>query len=159
MPTTFQDMKNSVENGWDIVLWSKSYGFGEAAKLAACVYLGCASSYLGQQLEDLAQKVGPDLLNQAIANKGKIFGAGHFEVEANTAYWSTYYKVWNPLKFRWEKVTTDRYVRLYVRMRRKRQFEDYLIQEERDPFSDYNQYPEYEGGSVYPVCHDGKIYP
>ncbi|MFA1512845.1 hypothetical protein ACDN41_26805 [Priestia aryabhattai] len=166
MPSTFSDMKRQIETGWDIVLWSKSYGFGEAAKLAACIYLGCATAYLGQQLEDLANKVGPDLMNQALANKGKIFGAGQFEIEANTAYWSTYYKIWNPIKFRHEKVTTDRYVRLYVRMRRKRGAEEeyyvpeeHYVSEERYHQSEYDILPEYSGGAVYPIDHIGYIRP
>lgn len=151
-------MKHNVENGWDIVLWSKSYGMAEAAKLAACIYLGCAMAYLGQELEDLGNKVGPDLLKQALANKGKIFGAGQFEVEANDAYWSVYHKVWNPIKFKHEKVTTERYVRLYVRMRRKRAFEEYPIYEERQN-SEFYQLDDYSGGLVYPVCENGFIYP
>jgi hypothetical protein len=135
-------MKRDIETGWDIVLWSKSYGWGELAKLAACTYLGCAQSYLGQQLMDLAQKVGPDLLKQALANKGKIFGKGDFQVSAGDAYWSTYYQVWNPFKRRHEKVTTDRYVRLYVRMRRKRNIANYPEYEADSQYQECSQYPE-----------------
>ncbi|MBB3909247.1 hypothetical protein PNH38_15535 [Anoxybacillus rupiensis] len=157
MPSTFEQMKNDIEKGWDIVLWSKSYGWGEAAKLAGCIYLGCATAYLGQQLEELAAKVGPDLLKQALANKGKIFGAGQFEVEAGTAYWSTYYNVWNPFKRRHERVTTDRYVRLYVRMRRKRSSAEYRVHDEQTYQPEHFQYPEYSGGLVYPVTEKGDI--
>ncbi|HGN6586276.1 TPA: hypothetical protein ACKU3G_004076 [Bacillus cereus] len=124
MPSTFEDMKKQIETGWDIVLWSESYGMADAAQLIACTFLGCAANYLGQQLEDLVAKVGSDLVKQALANKGKIFGAGKFEVEAGDAYWSTYYNLWNPIKNQHEKVTTDRYVRLYIRMRRRENQDD-----------------------------------
>jgi hypothetical protein len=119
MSSTFNDMKRDIEAGWDEVLWSESYGMGDAAALAACVYFQCAAAYLGQRLEDLATKVGKDLLMQTLQNKGKVLtGPGNFQVQAGDAYWSVYQKIWNPLKGRHEKVTTERYVRLYVRYRR-----------------------------------------
>ncbi|PJO43395.1 hypothetical protein [Lysinibacillus xylanilyticus] len=161
MPSTWNKMKEDVETGWDIVLWSKSYGMGEAAKLAACIYLGCATAYLGQELKDLAAKVGKDLVEKALANKGKIFGAGQFEVEAKDAYYSVYHKVWNPLKSRHEKVTTERFVRLYVRMRRKKRHAEnynYLVQADHYVQSEESQLPEYSGGLVYPVNAEGKIF-
>lgn len=138
MPSTFENMKKDIETGWDIVLWSKSYGFGEAAKLGACIYLGCAQAYLGQQLQDLANKVGPDLLKQALQNKGKIFGSGAFEVSAGTAYWSTYYEYRNPITGKRERITTDRYVRLYVRMRRKRGMKEWHT------YQEYSRCPLYQ---------------
>ena len=120
MPSTFEDMKRDIETGWDEVLWSESYGWGDAAALAACVYFQCAAAYLGQRLEDLATKVGKDLLVQTLQNKGKVlFGPGDLQVQAGDAYWSVYQNLWNPIKWRHEKVTTERYVRLYVRYRRK----------------------------------------
>lgn len=119
MPSTFEDMKRDIETGWDEVLWSESYGWGDAAALVACVYFGCAAAYLGQRLEDLATKVGKDLLEQTLRNKGKVLtGPGNFQVQAGDAYWSVYQKIWNPVAQRNEKVTTERYVRLYVRYRR-----------------------------------------
>lgn len=120
MSSTFNEMKKEIEPGWDHVLWSESYGFGDAAALIACVYYGCAAEYLGQRLKDLAEKVGPDFLEQVFKNKGRIFGKGDLEVEAGDAYWSVFHRIWNPLEWRHEKVTTERYVRLYVRFRRKK---------------------------------------
>jgi hypothetical protein len=74
---------------------------------------------LGARLESLATKVGKDLLFSVFENKGKVlFGPGELEIQAGDAYWSVYHKIWNPLKWRHEKVTTERYVRLYVRYRR-----------------------------------------
>jgi hypothetical protein len=119
--STFETMKRDIETGGDQVLWSESYGIGDAAVLLACVYFGCAMEYLGQRLNDLAKKVGADFIEQVLKNKGRIFGAGDLEVEAGDAYWSVYIKVWNPLKMRYEKVTTERFVRLYVRFRRSAQ--------------------------------------
>ncbi|MFC9774607.1 hypothetical protein [Paenibacillus chitinolyticus] len=156
MPSTFQDMKNSVERGWDIVLWSESYGPGDFAVLAACVYLGCAQAYLGQRLEDLVKKVGADAVKQALSNKGKIFGAGEFEVSAGDAYWSTYIKVWNPFKRRHEKITVDRYIRLYVRMRRKHR-EGFTAFTPSPEYQEYTHLPDYSGGPVYPVGYDGRL--
>ena len=113
MPSTFNQMKSDIETGWDEVLWSESYGMGDAAALAACVYFGCAAAYLGQRLEDLATKVGKDLLVQTFQNKGRVLtGPGNLQVQAGDAYWSVYHKLLG------EKITTERYVRLYVRYRR-----------------------------------------
>ena len=126
MPSTFDDMKRDIETAWDIVLWSESYGWGDATTVAACIYLGCAQPYLGQRLDDLIQKVGENLVKQALTNKGKIFGRGEFEVSAGNSYWSTYYRVWNPFKRRHEKVTVDSYIRLYVKMRRKGSTEAFM---------------------------------
>lgn len=112
MSSTFNDMKRDIETGWDQVLWSESYGIGDAAALAACVYFGCAAQYLGERLEILAAKVGMDFLEQVFRNKGKVlFGPGNLEVQAGDAYWSVYHKLFG------EKITTERYVRLYVRYR------------------------------------------
>ena len=117
--STLKQMKTDVARGnWEVI-WSESYGFEKAALLAACVYVGCAQSYLGHELDSLKSKVGDQLLEQALRNKGKvIFGPGELKIQAGTAYWSTYYNVWNPLRNRNEKVTTARYVRLYVKYRR-----------------------------------------
>ena len=113
MPSTFEDMKRDIETGWDEVLWSESYGWGDAAALAACIYFQCAAAYLGQRLEDLTTKVGKDLLVQTFQNKGRVLtGPGNLQVQAGDAYWSVYHKLLG------EKITTDRYVRLYVRYRR-----------------------------------------
>ncbi|WP_226000966.1 hypothetical protein [Paenibacillus sp. BJ-4] len=160
MPSTFEDMKREIETGWDIVLWSKSYGMGEAAKLAACIYFGCAAAYLGQELKELADKVGEDLLSKALQNKGKIFGSGQFEVSAGDAYWSVYHKVWNPFKRRHEKITTERFVRLYVRMRRKaRTVWEPSFAEMLETSREYYELPEYTSGMVYPLNPDGTINP
>lgn len=120
MPSTFRNMKNDIETGWDETLWSESYGPGDFAALAACTYFGCAASYLSDRLEDLAAKVGRDLLKSVLENKGRVlFGPGNLEIQAGDAYWSVYHRIWNPLAFRHEKVTTERYIRLYVRYRRR----------------------------------------
>lgn len=110
---TFTEMKNSKErDGWHVI-WSRSYGFGDAAALATCVYLGCAQNYLGNELRELASHMGPQLVEQALRNKGKIiFGPGNLQTEAGTAYYSNYANLFG------ERVTVDRHVRLYVRYRR-----------------------------------------
>ncbi|MGB6296581.1 MAG: hypothetical protein WBF90_10385 [Rivularia sp. (in: cyanobacteria)] len=121
MPSTFTKMKRNIEDGWDEVIWSESYGFGDFAALAACAYLGCAAQYLSARLATLKQKVGREFLEQVMRNKGKVLlGAGELEVQAGDAYWSVYHRIWNPLKNRHEKLTTERYIRLYIRYRRKR---------------------------------------
>lgn len=117
--STFKQMKTDVARGnWEVI-WSESYGFEKAALLAACVYVGCAQSYLGHELDSLKSRAGDQLLEQALRNKGKVIvGPGELKIQAGTAYWSTYYNVWNPLRNRNEKVTTARYVRLYIKYRR-----------------------------------------
>ncbi len=118
--STFKQMKNDESKGGWEVIWSESYGFADAAILSGCVYFGCAQNYLGYKLDELKKKIGKQLIEQALRNKGKVmFGPGKLKIEAGTAFWSTYYKVYNPLKGRHEKVTTDRYVRLFVKYRRK----------------------------------------
>lgn len=53
-----------------------------------------------------------DFLEQVFRNKGKVlFGPGNLEVQAGDAYWSVYHKLLG------EKITTERYARLYVRCR------------------------------------------
>lgn len=118
--STFSQMKKDIETGWDEVLWSESYGLGDAAVLTGCLFYGCAQTYLGYKWDRLASKVGKDFLEQVLRNKGKVlFGPGELEVQAGDAYWSVYHRVWNPLSRRHVKITTERYVRLYVRYRRK----------------------------------------
>ena len=76
-------------------------------------------SYLGQRLESLTQRIGTGFLQSVIENKGQVlFGPGNLEIQAGDAYWSVYHSLWNPLRWRHEKITTERYVRLYVRYRR-----------------------------------------
>lgn len=117
--STFEEMKSQIETGWDHVLWSESYGIGDAAALAACIYFGCALAYLGNRLFDLERKVGRDLIEDALEDKGRIYSIEDTEIEAGLAYWSVCVKIWNPIKRRCECVTTERYVRLYIRWRRK----------------------------------------
>jgi len=120
VPSTFEEMKRDIETGWDVVLWSESYGWTDAATLTACAFFGCAQAYLGQQLIDLEKKVGKDFLEQVIRNKGQVIvGPGNLEMQFGDAYWSTYYDYWNPITRRREKITTDRYIRLYLRTRRR----------------------------------------
>ena len=118
--STFKDMKMGVEKGGWEVIWSESYGMGDAAAMAACVYFGCAQAYLRYELDRLTERVGRQLIEEALRNKGRIiFGPGNLEIQAGDAYWSVYHRVWNPIRGRHERVTTERYVRLYVKYRRK----------------------------------------
>lgn len=120
MLSTFEEMKQDIESdGWT-VLWSESYGLGDAAALLGCAYFGCLQEYLKYKLDRLLKKVGKDFLEQVIRSKGQtLTGPGDLEVQAGDAYWSVYINIWNPLKWRHERVTTERYVRLYLRYRRK----------------------------------------
>ena len=114
MASTFEDMKRDIESGWDEVLWSESYGWGDFAAVAACTYFGCLQAYMGQRLNDLIAKVGRDFLEQVIRNKGQVLtGPGDLQVQAGDAYWRVYHEIFG------ERVTTERYVRLYVRYRRR----------------------------------------
>lgn len=117
--STFEDMKSEIETGWDHVLWSESYGIGDATILAACIYFGCALGYLGNRLYDLQQKVGRDLIESALSDKGTVYSIEDTEIEAGLAYWSVCVKIWNPIEQKCECVTTERYVRLYIRWRTK----------------------------------------
>lgn len=118
--STFKQMKEDVARGGWEVIWSESYGFEKAGVLAACVYLGCAVSYLKDELENLTKRAGKQVIEKALQNKGRVmFGPGKLEVQAGTAYWSTYYRIYNPLNQRHERVTTARYVRLYVKYKRR----------------------------------------
>jgi hypothetical protein len=112
--STFGQMKDDVSRGGWEVIWSESYGFEKAGLLAACTYFGCAQEYLKHELGALRDKVGVQLIEQALRNKGGNFGSGNIEIQAGTAYFSTWYRV--PITR--EKVTTARYVRLYVKYRR-----------------------------------------
>ena len=118
--STFEQMKKDVGHGGWEVIWSESYGVGDAAALTACVYFGCAQSYLGYRLDKLKEKVGKQWIEQALRNKGKVmFGPGKLNIQAGDAYWSVYHTIWNPLRNRHEKITTERYVRLYVKYKRE----------------------------------------
>lgn len=119
MPSTFTEMKRNIEDGWEDVLWSESYGWGDAAAVAACTYFGCVQVYLEHRLDRLLEKVGREFLEQVIRNKGQVLtGPGELQVQAGDAYYSVYHNVWNPFRGRHEKVTTERYIRLFVRYRR-----------------------------------------